>query len=504
MSTAVTEVGGYDYFFVGTPPGRLLCKICQFVSRDPYLSVCCGHNFCKSCLDSAREAVSVAHVCPLCRNEVFQTVPNRQAGRDIRDLHIMCTNKERGCEWQGELSNINNHLGNSNGCQFESVECSNECGKMLQRQYLTSHVETECPRRKVDCQYCHITGEHQFIEGEHMGQCPKLPLVCPNKCDVGSVPREDLEAHKKECPYEMVQCEYRNVGCKERMFRDDIEKHNHNYVNEHLTLTIRFVGMQQEHINALTTTIVLNEKDLSAAKHELSSTKQEIADLKKLTISLTQNLADFEARFQTAIEDCKTQASNTYATKGHLIQGIKDQLGITPGQINYLPWMHSLQASCTRGEEICPVVIKLSRFADRMKDETRWYSNPFFSHSKGYKMCLRVIVAGSGSSLGMHLSLYLSLMRGNYDDYLTWPLKGVFAINLLNQLMDGEHYYNIVTFDKSTPSHIAGRVTAAKSDMAVDGLGYKEFIHHTELVKMTETCQYVRDDCIFLKISKLS
>ena len=79
----------------------------------------------------------------------------------------MCTNKERGCEWRGELNHINNHLGNSDGCQFEDVKCSNECGKMLQRQYLTSHVETECPCYKIDCQYCHITGEHQFIEGEH-------------------------------------------------------------------------------------------------------------------------------------------------------------------------------------------------------------------------------------------------------------------------------------------------------------------------------------------------
>ena len=132
---------------------------------------------------------------------------------------MMCTNKERGCEWQGKLFDLTNHLGNSDGCQFEDMKCSNECGKMLQRQYLTSHVETECPRRKVDCQYCHITGEHQFIEGEHKEHCPKLPLSCPNKCKIGNVLREDMEAHRKECPLEMVQCEYHNVKFKETMTR---------------------------------------------------------------------------------------------------------------------------------------------------------------------------------------------------------------------------------------------------------------------------------------------
>jgi len=51
------------------------------------------------------------------------------------------------------------------------VKCYNECGKILQEQY--SHVETECPHHKADCQYCHITGEHQFIEVEYKEQCAK-------------------------------------------------------------------------------------------------------------------------------------------------------------------------------------------------------------------------------------------------------------------------------------------------------------------------------------------
>ena len=156
---------------------------------------------------------------------------------EIRELHVYCTNKENGCKWQGELIDISNHLGNSNGCQFEEVKCFNECGKMTERQYLTSHVETECPRRKVNCQYCHDTGEHQFIEGQHKEECPKLPLPCPNNCEVGSVPREDMEANKKECPLEMIQCEYYNVGCEVKMARKDQEKHENENMKQHLMMT---------------------------------------------------------------------------------------------------------------------------------------------------------------------------------------------------------------------------------------------------------------------------
>ena len=69
-------------------------------------------------------------------------------------------------------------------CLLEEVTCPNGCGMTLQQQYLTTHVKMECPCLKVDCQYCHITGEHQFIEGEHKEQCPKFPIACPNKCVV--------------------------------------------------------------------------------------------------------------------------------------------------------------------------------------------------------------------------------------------------------------------------------------------------------------------------------
>ena len=143
-------LGGHDYKFLEITPDRLLCQICHFPSRDPYMSECCGHLFCKSCLDIAKKAVNISKACPVCREEEFKTFCNKAIDREVRGLYIYCTNREKGCEWQGELNDINKHLKSSTGCQFEELKCPNECGKMIERQYLTSHVETECPRRKVN------------------------------------------------------------------------------------------------------------------------------------------------------------------------------------------------------------------------------------------------------------------------------------------------------------------------------------------------------------------
>ena len=119
-------LGGYDHKFVGSPHDRFVCKICDLPCRDPHLTVCCGHNLCKSCLDNVKKATEV---CPVCRDGQFFTVPNKQADREIRSLYVMCTNNERGCEWQGEVNDTNNHLLNDNGCRYMVVNCPNDCGE---------------------------------------------------------------------------------------------------------------------------------------------------------------------------------------------------------------------------------------------------------------------------------------------------------------------------------------------------------------------------------------
>ena len=142
-------------------------------------------------------------------------------------------------------------------CSIEEVECLADCGKVLQRQHLTDHLENNCPRRKVACEYCQITEEHRFIEGEHKEQCPKFPLSCPNKCEVDSVLCEDMEAHRKEYPLEMVQCEYHNVGCEEVMIHKDLEKHK---MGDHSSWAVSRLDIALEQINTLM--IVVNQTAL--------------------------------------------------------------------------------------------------------------------------------------------------------------------------------------------------------------------------------------------------
>ena len=535
MNTAKT-VGGYEYTFVEPPPDFCICNICYYPSRDPYMTgKCCrAQTICKSCLDQWKEINGTTR-CPVCNTEFednsttdeFKMNQNYLVERVVKGLKVYCTNKEKGCKWQGELNDINDHLRNNNGCQYEKVKCSNECGKMIQRQYLTYHVETKCPRRevncqychdtgehwfiegqhqeecpklplpcpnkckagsipredmtkhrkkcqlevincsndcgemlerrclpnhiknqcqcrKVNCQYCHDTGEHRFIEGLHMEECPKLPLPCPNKCEVESVPREDMEAHRMECPLEMIQCEYYSIGCEVRMARKDQEKHKKENMEEHLM------------------------KTNLALSNQLAIALQRINSLEALLYLTTD----------------KTVTSSTAIVESSLGRSVK---------------LAAKAMMSKSGDQVCPVILKMSNYNEMKKDNVTWCSDSFYTDSKGYKMHIEVYPAGIINGKGTHLACFLLLTKGPHDDSLSWPLRDKFEIKLLNQTSDSQHHSMTVDYEDS--SHKCnGRVTTSNK---ATGWGKHQFISNEHLYKVTSTCQYLKDDCIFIQITKL-
>ena len=495
-----TLTGGYEFTFADAVHERYVCKICLHPCHDAYLSGCCGHNFCKSCLDRFRLTASLAQqrrnaavTCPFCRNVEFTTLPNKQADREIRSFHVMCSNMAKGCEWQGELNDITNHLGNSDGCQFEDVKCSNECGKMLQRRYLTSHVETECPHRKVDCQFCHIAGEHQFIEGEHKEQCPKVPLSCPNECEAGDIIREDMEAHRKECPLEMIQCEYHNVGCEERMMRKRKRNHEEEKMEEHLLMTKLKLSKSE-------VKVAINEAKLCSTDARLSEAEQKLAANEAKLISTESKLSETEsilAANEVELFSTKRKLNNLEVIVHRLI----NTTGSSNSLIGSAQWSSHLSTMALKVSnviQVCPVVVRMSNVARHKAIGVGLNSEPFYTVNSGYKMYLRAYPDGKGVGKGTHLSVFLFLTEGPHDDELAWPLIGKFAVTLLNQVNNSDHCSVIVTYDNLKS---VGRVTG--QSRGGSGFGYQKLISHEEYYRVTPRLQYLKEDCIFFKIDKL-
>ena len=62
------------------------------------------------------------------------------------------------------------------------------------------------------------------------------------------------------------------------------------------------------------------------------------------------------------------------------------------------------------------------------------YSPPFYTSPHGYRVCLRAYLNGDGSGRGTHVSLYVVIMKSEYDDLLSWPFAYTVHLSLINQV----------------------------------------------------------------------
>jgi len=67
------------------------------------------------------------------------------------------------------------------------------------------------------------------------------------------------------------------------------------------------------------------------------------------------------------------------------------------------------------------------------------YSPPFYSSLTGYKMRLRLFLNGDNNARGTHMSLFLVIMRNDYDGILHWPFNFKVTFTLLNQLQPNDN-----------------------------------------------------------------
>ncbi len=137
----------------------------------------------------------------------------------------------------------------------------------------------------------------------------------------------------------------------------------------------------------------------------------------------------------------------------------------------------------------------MTNFQQHKRDGDLWYSPPVYTHHQGYKICLRVFANGKGYAKGTHVTVGLCFMRGEFDNSLKWPFRGVISIQLLNQFNGNGHKTYTLPYDDTTHNMYCTRVTEGDSS---EGWGYPQFIAHTELEP-----KYLRNDTLLFQIHKV-
>ncbi|XP_048343252.1 TNF receptor-associated factor 1-like [Sphaerodactylus townsendi] len=83
------------------------------------------------------------------------------------------------------------------------------------------------------------------------------------------------------------------------------------------------------------------------------------------------------------------------------------------------------------------LVWKVENFSKLLRNATcgkkrSVYSPVFATHAFGYRLCVRMYPDGDGIGKGSHLSLFLALAQGPYDDVLPWPFQQKVTFFLLD------------------------------------------------------------------------
>ena len=145
-----------------------------------------------------------------------------------------------------------------------------------------------------------------------------------------------------------------------------------------------------------------------------------------------------------------------------------------------------------------PFTFKLTNFQKHKHDKDVFYSPPFYTSRTGYKMRVGVYANGNGAGNNTHISVFASLMKGDNDEFLTWPFTGEVIIEVLNQLDNNNHHKTTLTY--TADNDVSKRVV--DGDKAKNGWGWAKFISHADLgYQPDKNCQYLKDDMLVFGIT---
>ena len=500
--------GGYDCEFVEPPPKVLQCDcpVCLLVLREPHQVTCCGYSFCATCVKRVQDNKKC---CPTCNEADFTVFPDKRLKRSIYALNVYCCQRREGCEWEGELEELDRHLNLQPppekllvGCQFAEVDCT-YCVQPFQRRYVQAHQSDDCIKRPYTCQHCDkCAATFEEVTQDHWPVCPFFPISCPNNCEL-VLQRQEMEHHvNRDCPLTLVQCDFHMIGCQVQLIRRDMPSHISENLSVHMSLlqahmmthpggnvaTYLFLM-----VGSIQNLVMENANIFSELQQELQETRDELQQ----TCDELQQTRDELQDSQVKMAQLETTVASLKVTHAKEMQESREKIQAQKAILSQ--YQKTLEKVTCTGT--LPFEFTMTEFEEHKRASDEWHSPPFYTHTHGYRVCITVYANGWGSGEGRHLSVHTYLMQGDFDDDLQWPFQGAITIQLLNQLEDSNHHIHTINFTGTTNSSIISKVTSG--ERAGRGWGEQKFISHTQLSLNTDrNCQYLKNNQLKFRVSK--
>ena len=134
---------------------------------------------------------------------------------------------------------------------------------------------------------------------------------------------------------------------------------------------------------------------------------------------------------------------------------------------------------------------KVTSFENKVKDTMYMESVPFYAY--GYKLKLGLFPHGFGSGENTHLSIYIFVIKGEYDAILPWGFSKPVKFTLIDQQDNPDQRQDVAMGFTADPNNIAFKKPVEGERRF--GFGFPEFVSHSDL----KTRRFIVDDTLFIK-----
>ncbi|XP_029441209.1 TNF receptor-associated factor 5-like [Rhinatrema bivittatum] len=477
----------------------------------------CGHRYCAGCTTKLLRNGTEA-VCTVCQERLSpkQFYRDRAAENDTLVTEVHCPNAR--CSWTGILKvYLESH---QSACGYLAIEpCPNStlgCEfTAVEEKSLGKHLAEECPWRMMPCPHCAASVPYSLLQDHLCCSSPErksLSLCCTLSPRTAKVKSEfpSLESGYKteNLTITPLSCPFQSAGCHKEPQKESLKDH----LEEN----------QQAHLLALLSQTLSLQSRLDKVEETNSNFKQLVMEkVVMLTGLVSQDLTNWGREGElkeTKKEDLMLDISQKTKQLERIVSGFNKDLDKCAGALE------DLQQRCMEYEQIIqdlqvknsslesqlrlrgstgPVssngilVWKIKNFsghlsAAKTEQRTSFYSPVFSTHPFGYQLCCRIYPNGDGSGKGSHLSLFLAIVRGDYDDILPWPFRQKVTLMVVDQSGQQKHFRE--TF---VPDTLSASFHKPKTQMNVAS-GSPQFIKHNLL--LGSASPYMKNNAIYVKV----
>lgn len=308
-------------------------------------------------------------------------------------------------------------------------------------------LQVWCSSHERGCQW---TGTVRTLD-DHTNKCQFSLVSCPNKCGEPSLMRMEVLGHLQQCPFRDHVCE----GCGKKGTYISMQDHDDACdevvipcPNKKWGCLISMKRGQMDHH-------LKNECECAQVGCVYENLGCAVRMMRRDMIKHQEN------------DD-----------KHHLYLALGKTQVASPGE------------RCITLEEKELFTFKLTEYSTKKKTNEIFQSEPFYTHSGGYKMCVVVYPNGIINGEFTHLSVRIKILQGKHDKALLWPFCGYMDCELLNQVSNDHHHCLAVYFDQS-------------SEMLVGSCkGTDRFCSHSVLNESpSRHVQYLLKDALHFRVS---